>query len=206
VATLATAAQLPAALGKQANAASLSVTLASDEPAAYVILENRLTSMVQLYAGDPDPLGNDDITRNDGTDLTIDDFDIRDSRSYIAIAYAASGYTRINLRVELHTFDQNATIYLWGGTVDPSNWASGVRSNAQLLSYTVANGTDWRAGIGSGAVGVGGLVGGAALTGNYQYYTVPALNEGVWEYLLLEFVFAGVPTTGTLILDVTRQV
>lgn len=154
------------------------------------------TWVMQFTSATPNPSGSD-IVNLSGSAPVSSDFAVRNTSAHgLLIPLAAAGWRNCILAVRTADapFDQPLTFVVTATTAgsDPS---------AYLASFTVpAIGLNFL--LGNGAVGQGGIAGGATAA-NVAWYNVPALGGG--QPYIKVFWSAGVsPTTGSMLVEVVR--
>lgn len=155
--------------------------------------------ILAISAATPVPSGSDLQAYNAGWGPVLNtDLEVRDTALHtISIPLACSGWRHLFVSIYTQTaFDQAMTMVIKGNSQDIAGaWSS-------LASFTIpASSIPFSIGS-SGAVGQGGLAGGAtAATGNF--YSIPAMQN--FAGITLNFSFSVAPTVGTFQLFVARS-
>lgn len=150
---------------------------------------------LSLTDGAPTPSGTDLFGVGAGA-IAGTDLAIRDTNEHqISIPMAVAGWRHLTINAYTSTpFDQALTCAILGSATASTFWA-------KLISFTIPA-SAMLFGIGEGAVGLGGIAGGATAVLS-AYYGCSALGAG-WPYLQLTLTAAVAPSAGTIAIHIAR--
>lgn len=153
-------------------------------------------------AATPNPAGNDVIMVGTGVAPVAADLTIRNALTH-AFQVPMSGYREVFFEYECD-LNQTATITIFGSST--SLGLTGL-SGAQLASFTFATaGVPMTVSVGGGgAVGVGGQAGGAAVAADNRFFSVPALTNCPFPYVVFSVTCGVAPGAGGSTLVVVRR-
>jgi hypothetical protein len=154
---------------------------------------------IPLTSAAPAPAGSD-IVNSVGGAIVSGDLEIRDNSYHtICIPLAISGWRKLNVGFFVSSgtvYDQNLALTVYGGQEDGLSWSI-------LSALTIPSGGVMYFGVGNGAVGQGGVTGGATAS-NAAFYSIPAL-ESAWPWVNIYLKASVAPTSGALSIVINRS-
>lgn len=154
------------------------------------------TWLLTLTSAAPTPPGTDILTTS-GAAVAGADLAIRNTSAH-TLVIPMLGWRRLALSFYTGAqFDQSLTLQLLGGLTSNNLDA------AALLTCTIPASTTLRFTVGDGAVGQGGVAGGATAA-NQAHYALPSLNAG-WGYVIVYLVAGTGPSAGNLEVRIARS-